>query len=102
MQVMVCPKKRNYNVAYTYTYTLDSEPLTKWDAHPSIVSIKRGRKRPPQYYCDGSTTTSRFPPVLMTLCDSGSLYTGENILCAWILELVQGCFKTCALETRQT
>ena len=54
---------------------MDSEPLTKRDAHPSIVSIQEAETYLHDIIDDGSTIISRFPALLsMMLYDWGLLY----------------------------
>ena len=67
---------------YTWDYMdyniyihMDSEPLTKRDAHPSIVSIQEAETYLHDIIDDGSTIISRFPALLsMMLYDWGLLY----------------------------
>ena len=54
---------------------MDYEPLTKGDAHPSIVSIQEAETYLHDIIDDVSTTISRFPALLsMMLYDWGLLY----------------------------
>jgi hypothetical protein len=59
---------------------MDYEPLTKGDAHPSIVSIQEAETYLHDIIDDVSTTISRFPALLSMML----LY----ILCAWIFETI--------------
>jgi hypothetical protein len=73
-----------------YIY-MDYEPLTKGDAHPSIVSIQEAETYLHDIIDDVSTTISRFPALLsMMLYDWGLLYIiiYIYILCAWIFETI--------------
>jgi hypothetical protein len=62
----------DYKNIYIY---MDYEPLTKGDAHPSIVSIQEAETYLHDIIDDVSTTISRFPALLsMMLYDWGLLY----------------------------